>query len=61
MNDILPFLFFNPSRRSFAVLSTTVGLCSSIEPPYSLNLNEFESNPYRFNNELNDACVPFDL
>ena len=61
MNDILPFLFFNPSRRSPAVLSTTVGLWSSMEPPYSLNLNELASNPYRFNNELNDACVPFDL
>jgi uncharacterized protein YcfJ len=39
-------LFFSPSNSSAEVLSSTVGLCSSIEPPYSCNLNELASNPY---------------
>ena len=46
---------------NFSLVDKNVFQNSGGNSSYSLNLNEFESNPYRFNNELNDACVPFDL
>ena len=46
LNETLPFTFFNPLSKSFLALLVTIdGLCSSEEPPYSVNLKESVSYP----------------
>ena len=60
--NTLPVTFFNPLSKSFATLFvTTVGLCSSFEPPNSVNLKVLGSYPYKLNNVFIPSCVPFVL
>ena len=58
---IFPFDEFKPSTNASGVLVIIVGLCSSVEPPYSVTCNMSAGYPYIFKRALTLLNVPFDL
>ena len=61
-NETLPVVFFRPLSKSLTTLLVRIlGLCSSIDPPYSVNLKVLVSYPYKFSKVFSPSAVPFVL
>ena len=61
MKDTFPVTFFIPLSKSLtALFVTTLGLCSDLEPPNSVNLNDVGSYPYKLNMVFILSCTRHD-